>query len=97
MAVATKTRASKQPYQSLTQLTIQGFETPFVKHLDLYNRWVVLAKQIPWDQIVGVYLKQLNNDVMGASSINPRVVLGAIAGQSGFQAFQQEKNEDLKS
>ena len=78
MAIATKTRASKLAYQSITQLTINGFETPFVKHLDPKNRWVVLANQIPWDQIVGVYLRQLNNDVMGASSINPRVVLGAI-------------------
>jgi IS5 family transposase len=78
MALATKKRASKQAYQSLTQLTIDGFETPFAQKLDSANRWVKLAGQIPWDQIVGVYLKQLRNHTIGASSINPRVILGAV-------------------
>lgn len=78
MALATKKRASKLAYQSLTQLTIDGFETPFVQKLDAGNRWVKLALLIPWDQIVGVYLKQLHNQTIGASSINPRVILGAV-------------------
>ena len=78
MAIASKKRASKQAYQSLTQLTIQGFETPFAQKLDPTNRWVRLAEQVPWDKIVGVYLKQLNNQTLGASSINPRVVLGSV-------------------
>lgn len=78
MAIALKKRASKQAYQSLTQLTIQGFETPFAQKLDPTNRWVRLAEQVPWDKIVGVYLKQLNNQTLGASSINPRVVLGSV-------------------
>ena len=78
MPVASKKRASKQAYQSLGQLTINGFETPFTQKLDPGNLWVKLASQIPWDQIVGVYLKQLRNHSTGASSINPRVVLGAV-------------------
>jgi transposase, IS5 family len=78
MALASKKRASKQAYQSLTQLTIEGFETPFAQKLDSNNRWVKLAKQIPWDRIVGVYLKQLHNQTLGASCINPRVILGAV-------------------
>jgi len=78
MPLASKKRASKQAYQSLGQLTINGFETPFTQKLDPGNRWVKLASQIPWDQIVGVYLKQLRNHTTGASSINPRVVLGAV-------------------
>jgi transposase, IS5 family len=39
---------------------------------------VRLARQIPWDRIVGVYLKQLHNQTLGAPSINPRVILGAV-------------------
>jgi hypothetical protein len=38
----------------------------------------MLARQIPWDRIVGIYLKQLHNQTLGASSINPRVILGAV-------------------
>ena len=67
-----------EAYQSLTQLTIAGFETPFAQKLDPGNRWVKLAKQIPWDQIVGIYMRQLRNHTTGASSINPRVILGAV-------------------
>ena len=78
MPLATKKRASKQEYQSLTQLTIEGFATPFVEKLDPNNRWVKLAGQIPWDRIVGIYLKQLRNHSTGASSINPRVILGSV-------------------
>jgi hypothetical protein len=39
MPLSTKKRASKQEYQSLTQLTIEGFATPFVEKLDPNNRW----------------------------------------------------------
>jgi len=78
MPLATKTRASKQPFQSLTQLTIEGFETPFAQKLDSKNRWAVLGRLIPWDDIVGIYFKVMRNSVIGASSINPRVALGAL-------------------
>lgn len=78
MALALKKRASKQAYQSLTQLTIEGFETPFMQKLDPENRWVKLAHKVPWDDVVGIYLKQLRNQSMGASAINPRVILGAV-------------------
>jgi hypothetical protein len=47
MAKASKSRASKNKYVSQSQLTIEGFETPFSKILDANNRWVVLAKKIP--------------------------------------------------
>lgn len=78
MPKASKIRASKQPYQSPGQLTLDGFETPFSQQLSPYNRWVKLARMIPWDEIVGVYEKQMRNNVTGASNINPRVVLGSL-------------------
>lgn len=78
MAKAQKNRASKTPYVSPNQLEFVGFESPFTKHLDPYNRWVKLAKLIPWDKIVNVYQKQLNNSITGADGINPRVAIGAI-------------------
>ncbi|MCU0360745.1 MAG: IS5 family transposase [Bacteroidia bacterium] len=78
MPKASKIRASKQPYQSPTQLTLGGFETPFSQKLSQQNRWVKLSHLIPWDEIVGVYEKQMRNNVTGASNINPRVVLGSL-------------------
>ena len=78
MAKAQKNRASKAPYVSPKQLELVGFESPFTKHLDPNNRWVILSKQIPWDKIANVYQRQLNNLFTGANGINPRVAIGAI-------------------
>ncbi len=78
MAKAQKNRASKASYVSPNQLELVGFESPFTKYLDPGNRWVKLAKQIPWDKIANVYQKQLNNSMTGAGGINPRVAIGAI-------------------
>lgn len=78
MAKAQQSRASKARYVSPNQLELVGFESPFTKHLDPGNRWVKLAKQIPWDKIANIYQRQLNNSITGAGGINPRVAIGAI-------------------
>lgn len=78
MAKASKTRASKLSYSSQKQLTLSGFETPFTKALDPTNRWVLMEKQLDWDKLVGYYTKNLKNQKTGASSINPRVVIGSM-------------------
>ena len=78
MPRASKIRASKLPYQSVSQLSLAGFETPFSQHLNPENRWVVLAHRIPWDEIVSVYNKQMHNGETGASHINGRVVIGSL-------------------
>ena len=78
MAKAQRNRASKGQYVSMNQLVLMGFESPFTQHLNAANRWVKLAHQVPWDHIVNVYRKQLNNSVTGAAGINPRVAIGAL-------------------
>jgi IS5 family transposase len=78
MAKALKNRASKQRYVSPSQGIFPGFESPFSRHLNPTNRWVILSKKIPWDELVSVYSKQMRNVQTGADGINPRVVLGAV-------------------
>ena len=78
MARASKIRASKQAYQSTSQLTLEGFETPFTQKLSADNRWVLLSQRVPWDSIVSVYDKQMRNGITGASHINARVVIGSL-------------------
>ena len=78
MAKALKNRASKHRYVSSNQIEMVGFDTPFVNTLNAENRWVKLARQIPWDSLVNVYSRQLNNSLKGANGINPRVAIGAI-------------------
>lgn len=78
MAKAKKSRASKLRYVSSNQLSLVGFEMPHGQSLDRSNRWVILAHQIPWDSLVSVYTRSLNNQSLGADSINPRVAIGAV-------------------
>ena len=46
-------------YRSPSQLTLAGFETPIEGAFKPKNRWLVLAKLIPWDEICNIYLKHL--------------------------------------
>jgi hypothetical protein len=50
--------ASTQKYISPNQLTLDGFETPFEHQLTIENRWVKLAKLLPWDSVISLYNKQ---------------------------------------
>lgn len=78
MAKAQKNRASKQAYVSQSQLTLEGFETPFSRTLRKDNRWVELAGRLPWDILVSTYIKQMHNSETGADGINPRVAIGSM-------------------
>lgn len=73
-----KKRASAPDYVSPRQLTLEGFETPFEQSLNPKNRWVVLAKMIPWDEICNLYLKNVGIKATGRPPINPRIVIGSI-------------------
>lgn len=78
MSKAPKKRAPKVYYTSPAQLTLEGFETPFERTLNQENRWVVLAKLIPWDEICNMYLKHTGSSSTGRPPISPRIVLGSI-------------------
>lgn len=64
-------------YTSQSQLTLEGFQTPFSQHLDKNNRWVKLATIIPWDKLANIYYKKMHND-FGAPSLSARMVIGAV-------------------
>jgi hypothetical protein len=73
-----KKRAPRQIYSSTRELTLPGFETPFAQKLDPSNRWVVLAKLIPWDEITSLYLRQVGVSRTGCPPLSPRIVLGSL-------------------
>jgi transposase, IS5 family len=73
-----KKLAPKPAYISPNQMTLVGFETPFEQHLRADNRWVVLARLIPWDDLSNIYLKHVGVSGMGPKPINPRIVIGAL-------------------
>lgn len=69
--------AAKPVYVSPNQLTLAGFETPFVNQLNKDNRWVKMAQAIPWDKIVPYY-DQLFTSSEGRAPISGRVIIGAM-------------------
>ena len=73
-----KKRAPTPLYVSPAQLSLDCFETPFEKHLNLKNRWIILATLIPWDEISNLYLKHVGVSDTGRPPLNPRVVLGSL-------------------
>jgi hypothetical protein len=56
---------------------LEGFKTPFHKQLKKDNRWVVLAELVPWDELAGIYAKNLDPDV-GRLRVDIRMVIGAL-------------------
>jgi transposase, IS5 family len=72
-----KNLASHRKYSPVSQLTLPGFETPFLKQLDSDNRWVKFSRIIPWDEIVGIYEKTLKSHT-GRPALNGRVIMGAM-------------------
>lgn len=64
-------------YTSNKQLQIEEFAMPFEGKLDNGNRWVQMAEQMPWDELAGIYYKNMNS-TMGAPSVDARIIIGAV-------------------
>ena len=73
-----KKRASTPQYVSPNQLVLAGFETPFEKELNPNNRWVVLARLIPWDDVCSIYNRHVGVSNTGRPPLNPRIVIGSL-------------------
>ena len=64
-------------YTPTSQLSITGFETPFSQKLSAENRWVILARIIPWDKLASVYYKKMRAN-FGAPTLSARLVVGTV-------------------
>jgi len=60
-------------YKPSSQLTLENFKHPFQNQLKSYNRWVQLAELVPWDELAGIYAKNLNPKA-GRLSVDIRMV-----------------------
>jgi len=63
--------------KSPQQLEFPDFYLPFSGHLDPENRWVRLARLVPWDLAETIYHQNLCED-FGAPIVPARVALGAL-------------------
>ena len=73
-----KKRAPVPQYTSPKQLTIEGFESPFDRKLNSSNRWVVLSRLLPWDEICELYWHEVPEKSTGRPALNPRIVVGSL-------------------
>ena len=78
MKRASKKHAPTPVYVSPDQLSFDCFITPFEQQLNPKNRWVVLGKVIPWDEICNIYLKNIGISRTGRPPLSPRVVIGSL-------------------
>ena len=59
------------------QLEFPDFHLPFSGHLDPLNRWIKLARLVPWDLAEKIYHDDLCED-FGAPIVPARTALGAL-------------------
>ena len=63
---------------TLKQMEFEEFKLPFGGRLKSDNRWVKLAKLIPWDEIEEIYISNFAGTGMGAPAKSSRVALGSL-------------------
>jgi hypothetical protein len=61
-----------------TQLQFEKFYLPFGGRLRSDNRWVCLAKLIPWTEFESLYAETLVGTKMGCPAKNVRIALGSL-------------------
>ena len=60
------------------QLKFENFYLPFSGKLRSDNRWVILSKQIPWDQIEQQYSANFSDNKAGCPAKSARIALGSL-------------------
>ncbi len=64
-------------YTPQNQLRLEGFIHPFERDLSAENRWVKVAKVVPWDELAAVYSNKLESG-SGRKSVDIRLVIAAL-------------------
>ncbi len=82
-------------YIPVSQFKIEAFKSVLELELDSDNRWIELSNLLPWDKIVAVYTKKMDAS-LGASAINPRIVIGAIYVKHKLKLSDVETIETIK-
>jgi hypothetical protein len=79
----------------LNQPEFEDFYLPFGGRLRSDNRWVVLAKLIPWKDIEKLYSKNFSSNGMGAPAKPARMALGALIIKERLGASDEETVEQI--
>lgn len=82
-------------YSSNKQIPIEDFIQPFGGTLSKENRWVILAKLLPWDEMVLVYARRLSQK-NGRRAVDPRVAVGALIIKHLLRTTDEDTIEFIK-
>jgi len=78
------------------QLQFEKFKLPFAGKLRSDNRWVKLAKQIPWQEIEDLYSSSLSASGKGAPALSVRVAFGAMVIKEKLGLSDEETGEQIR-
>ena len=78
------------------QLEFEDFHLPFGGRLRSDNRWIRLAKLIPWREVEKVYASSLAGTGQGAPAMSVRVALGALIIKERIGASDEETVEQIR-
>src|SRR6056297_2745649 len=78
------------------QLKFENFYLPFGGKLRSDNRWVKLAKLIPWADFEELYANSLAGTGMGAPAKSVRVALGALIIKERLGTADEETVEQIR-
>jgi hypothetical protein len=78
------------------QLRFENFSMPFGGHLRSDNRWVRLAKLVPWDEIETIYTSTLSGTSQGAPALSARVAFGALIIKERLGTSDEETVEQIR-
>ena len=81
---------------SVNQLEFENFYLPFGGHLRSDNRWVKLAKLIPWEEIERDYAQQFSSNGMGAPALSVRVAVGSLIIKEMLKLSDEEAVEQIR-
>ncbi|MFQ5652455.1 MAG: IS5 family transposase [bacterium] len=77
------------------QLSFEDFHLPFGGKLRSDNRWVILAKQIPWSEVEKEYVVHFSEDDMGSPAKSSRMAFGALILKERLRVTDRELVEQI--
>ena len=78
------------------QMTFEDFYLPFGGRLRSDNRWVLLSKQIPWDQVEQEYAAVFAGRDTGREAKSARLALGALIIKERLGTTDRETVEQIR-
>jgi transposase, IS5 family len=81
---------------NLKQLEFENFNLPFDGKLRSDNRWVKLAKFIPWEEFEVAYAKNLSGSGLGPPAMSVRIALGALIIKEKLGTPDEETVEQIR-